>query len=43
MVETATVNRTPNVICWRMKLEVLGWPTKSQEQRKHRVGEMNRM
>lgn len=43
MVEIATVNTTPNVICWRMPVAVLGWPMKRKEQRKHRMRETSRM
>ena len=43
MVEIATVNMTPNVICWRMQVAVLGWPMKRKEQGKHRMREMSRV
>jgi hypothetical protein len=42
-VETATVNTTPTVVCWRMQLAVLGQPMKRKEQRKQKVREMSGM
>jgi hypothetical protein len=42
-VETATVNTSPNVICWSIHVTVLGCPMNSKEQRKHRKREMSRM
>lgn len=43
MVETATVNRTPNVNYWRMQVAVLGFPINSKEQRKQKVSEASCM
>ena len=42
-VDKATVKKTPNVICCRMQVPMLGCPIKSNEQRKQSVMEISRM
>lgn len=42
-VERATANSTANVLCCRIQVAVLGWPMKSNGQRKQKVRVMSRM
>lgn len=41
-VETATGKTTPNVICWRMQVAVLGQQMKSKERKKPKTREVSR-
>lgn len=43
IVDTATVNITPNTICYKIQVAVLGCPMKRKDQRKQNMNDISRM